>query len=495
MTHSPAVPRHCKVAIIGSGFSGLGMAIRLQQSGEEDFLLFEKDAGIGGTWRVNQYPGCACDVPSYLYSFSFEPNPDWSRSFAPQPEILTYLQRCWTKYSLAPKTLLNTAIRSLHWDAEQGLWWLEDGKGTRYSAQSVILGLGALSTAAIAPLPGLETFAGKVFHSQQWDHAYDLTGKRVAVIGTGASAIQFVPQIQPQVAQLDLYQRTAPWVMAKMDAVIAPNRQALMRRRPGLQKLLRGLIYSLMELRALGYTRLPKLLGMEQRLAQRFIRQQIHDPALQAKVTPDYRIGCKRILFSNDYYRALNQRNLQLVTDGIERVCPQGVVDEQGRLREADAIIFATGFTPNDPFPRGMITNDQGLDLLDSWPKGPEAYKGTVTHGFPNLYFLMGPNTGLGHSSVIYMIESQIQYVLGALQLVQQRQLKSLEVRREVQERFNQRLQQQMQRTVWNSGGCRSWYLHPVSGRNCTLWPGFTWQFRQQTRAFDPQSYHLRPKA
>ncbi|CAD5108188.1 flavin-containing monooxygenase [Zestomonas carbonaria] len=483
--------RHCKIAVIGSGFSGLGMAIRLKQQGENDFLLFEKEGGVGGTWRVNNYPGCGCDVQSHLYSFSFEPNPKWTRMFAKQPEIQSYLEECWAKYRLQDKTLLNTEITRLQWDEQQELWQIDDALGNHYTAQFVVSGMGALSTPSIPRLKGLESFKGTLFHSQQWNHDYDLAGKRVAVIGTGASAIQFVPQIQKQVARLDLYQRTAPWIMPKPDRAISEKERARFRHFPSFQKLWRGLIYGMLESRVIAFAFAPQLLKLAQKVGKMYINKHIKDPVLRAKVTPDYVMGCKRVLISNDYYPALVQPNVDVITDGIQEIRANSIVTTDGQEREIDAIIFGTGFTPSDPLPRGVVFGRGGVDLLDTWPQGPEAYKGTLTAGFPNLFFLMGPNTGLGHNSMVYMIESQIHYVLGALDLLDKRGLRSLEVKREVQDKFNAKLQGSLGSTVWNAGGCMSWYLHPVSGRNCTVWPGFTWRFRMLTRNFDPVAYHF----
>ncbi len=316
-------------------------------------------------------------------------------------------------------------------------------------------------------------------------------GKRVAVIGTGASAIQFVPEIQPLVAALDLYQRTPPWILPKPDRAISETERRRFRRFPLVQKLWRGGLYSLLEGRVLGFTFAPQVMKLVQRLAIRHIHKQIKDPELRRKVKPDYTIGCKRILMSHNYYPALAAANSTVITEGIRAVTANGIVDGNGREREVDAIIFGTGFTANDPIPRGVVFGRDGRDLLDSWTKGPEAYKGTTTAGFPNLFFLMGPNTGLGHNSMVYMIESQIAYVLDALKLMKRRELLSLEVKAPVQERYNEYLQRKLDRSVWSVGGCKSWYLHPVSGRNCTLWPGFTWRFRALTRQFDASAYHL----
>jgi cation diffusion facilitator CzcD-associated flavoprotein CzcO len=493
--NAPASPlsstRHCKIAILGTGFSGLGMAIRLKQQGEQDFLLFEKEAGVGGTWRVNSYPGCACDVQSHLYSFSFEPNPNWTRMFAPQPEIKAYLEGCWNKYRLQDKTLLNSAVSQLRWDQARELWLIDTVHGEHFTAQFVVSGMGALSTAAIPKVPGIETFTGQVFHSQQWNHDYNLNGKRVAVIGTGASAIQFVPQIQKQVSQLDLYQRTAPWIMPKPDRQISAREQQRFQRFPMLQKLWRGLIYAVLESRVIGFALVPRVMKLAEVVSKAHIKKSIQDPALRATVTPHYTMGCKRVLISNDYYPALAQANVNVISEGVREIRANSIISNDGQERMVDAIIFGTGFTASDPLPRGVLFGRDGIDLIDSWPQGPQAYKGTMTSGFPNLFFLMGPNTGLGHNSMIYMIESQIHYILGALSLLKERNIDSLEPKLEEQEAFNRKLQSGLSNTVWNAGGCTSWYLHPVSGRNNLLWPDFTWRYRLITRHFDPAAYHF----
>ena len=434
-------------------------------------------------------------MQSHLFSFSFAPNPEWSRMFAPQPEIKRYLEDCWQRFDLEPHTLLDTELSHVQWDEAQQLWQLQARDGRRYSARFVVSGMGGLSTPSFPNIKGLETFKGKVFHSQQWDHEHDLSGQRVAVIGTGASAIQFVPQIQPQVGQLDLYQRTPPWIMPKPDRAISERERRLFRRHPALQKLWRGGIYTFLEARVLGFAISPHILRIASLVARHHLRKQVRDPELRRKLTPDYVMGCKRVLISNDYYPAIGQPNVALVTDGIAEIREHSIVTRDGQERPVDTIILGTGFTPSDPIPRGLISGRNGIDLVDSWPRGPEAYKGTTTAGFPNLFFLMGPNTGLGHSSMVYMIESQIQYVLGALQLLDERELQTVEVKREEQERFNRRIDKTSTRTVWQSGGCASWYLHPVSGRNCAVWPGCTWRFRQITRHFDPAAYHFSRQA
>jgi cyclohexanone monooxygenase len=491
----PVASSHSRVAILGSGFSGLGMAIQLKKAGIDDFTVFEKEAGVGGTWRVNHYPGCACDVQSHLYSFSFELNPDWSRMFAPQPEIKAYLERCAEKYGVLPHVRFNTEVTGMRWDDGANLWHITSADGARHTAQVVVSGMGGLSTPSYPDIPGLEKFQGKTFHSQQWDHGYDLKGKRVAVIGTGASSIQFVPQIQQQVAQLDLYQRTPPWIISKPDREIGWLERKMFRRLPKAQAAVRNGIYMLLESRALAFTINPRLMVLAQRWAKAHIRHQIKDPELRRKVTPDYTLGCKRVLISDDYYPALAQTNVDVITTGIREVRNDSVVTSDGVERKVDAILFGTGFHATDPLPRGVVFGRGGQDLLDIWKEGPEAYKGTTTTSCPNLFFLMGPNTGLGHNSMVYMIESQIAYVMDALKVMDRQKLQSVEVRADVQARYNLALQEKARRAIWSVGGCKSWYLHPVTGKNITLWPGFTWQFRRETRHFDPKAYQVRKQA
>lgn len=491
IAEKPVRGTHSRVAIIGTGFSGLGMAIQLKKAGMDDFVVFEKEGGVGGTWRVNHYPGCACDVQSHLYSFSFEQNPEWSRMFAPQPEIKAYLERCAQKYRLDAHLRLNTEITAARWDDAKGLWQIKTAKGDEHTAQVLISGMGGLSVPSYPNLPGLEKFQGKTFHSQQWDHAYDLHGKKVAVIGTGASAIQFVPQIQPQVARLDLYQRTPPWIIPKPDREMTAREKWTFRHFPRVQNAFRAAVYTLMESQALAFTVNPRLMSLGKRLAMSNIRRGIKDPELRRKVTPDYTVGCKRVLISDNYYPALAQPNVEVITTGIREVRRNSIVTTDGVERPVDAIIYGTGFHATDPLPRGVVFGRNGQDLLDAWKDGPEAYKGAAVAGFPNLFFLMGPNTGLGHNSMVYMIESQIAYVMDALKLMDKQRLKAVEVRAERQARYNETLQQKSKNTVWTTGGCKSWYLHPVSGKNVTLWPGFTWQFRRDTRRFDAGAYTL----
>jgi cation diffusion facilitator CzcD-associated flavoprotein CzcO len=481
----------CETLVIGTGFAGLGMAIKLKAAGEHDFVVLEKADSIGGTWRENTYPGCACDVQSHLYSFSFEPNPAWSRMFATQPEIRAYLERCTDKYGVRPHIRFGQEVTSGVFDERSGRWEVEvNGGEQRYSARVVVAGFGPLSRPEYPEIEGIETFEGRFFHSAQWDCDYDLTGKRVAVVGTGASAIQFVPKIADQVAQLHLFQRTPPWVLPKPDRPITRLERTLFKLAPALQQAYRNLIYWRLETRVLGFTIHPKAMKAAELLGRLHINRAIKDRSLRRAVTPDYTIGCKRILMSNDYYPALARPNVDVVTGGVQRVTPRGVIGADGVEREVDAIVYGTGFKVHDPLGPMQIRGLNGAELGRHWREhGLEAYLGTTVAGFPNLFILVGPNTGLGHNSIVYMIESQVHYVLEAIRTMRSRSLSYVDVKPEAQTAFNDRIQEQLDGAVWSSG-CASWYLDE-NGKNRTLWPGFTFRYRQATDAFEAEDYEL----
>lgn len=476
-----------RVLIIGSGFAGLGMAIQLQRAGIEDFLLLEKAGEIGGTWRDNSYPGAACDVPSHLYSFSFELKTDWTRKFAPQAEIHDYLRHCVAKYRLAPRIRLNSEVLAAAFDEAAGLWRVTLGSGEVLSAQALVSACGQLNRPAIPPLPGIERFQGEAFHSARWRHDLDLSGKRVAVIGSGASAIQFVPQIQPKVAQLTLFQRSAAYVIAKPDRAYRGWELAAMRRWPWLQRLDRGLKYLQHETRALAFVSWPWLMQPLRLSFKRHLARSMPDPGKRALLRPDYPMGCKRILISNDYYPALAQANVQIVDTAIGEVSEHGIVGADGREHPCDVLIYGTGFTSTEFLAPMRIVGRAGLELNQAWRDGAEAYKGISVSGFPNLFILYGPNTNLGHNSIIYMLESQFRYVLGCLRTLQQENLRFLDVKLEVQQRFNQRIQASTQRTIWDQG-CSSWYK-TASGKHTNNWPGYTFSYRRLTRAPELSDY------
>jgi cation diffusion facilitator CzcD-associated flavoprotein CzcO len=479
------------VVIIGAGFAGLAMGIRLKQAGIENFTILERASAVGGTWRENHYPGAACDVQSYLYSYSFEPHADWTRMFAPQAEILAYLERCVERYALGPHLRFDTSVESATFDERRGVWSVRTAAGAVIRARVVVSGCGPLNRPALPEIPGLASFAGTTFHSSRWDHAYPLDGKTVGVVGTGASAIQIVPSIAPRVGRMHLFQRTPPWIVPKPDRAISPRTQALFRRFPALQRAAREAIYWQRELFALGIVYEPRAMKLLQKLALRYLAASVPDPALRAKLTPDYLMGCKRILPTNDYYPALQRANVEVVTDGIREVSPRGIVTRDGTERPLDALVLATGFEASESLAPFAVCGRRGQDLNTAWRRGAEAYLGTTAAGFPNLFMIVGPNTGLGHSSMILMIESQVQYVLDCVRTMRARGLKLVDVRPEVQTRYNARLQARLARTAWASG-CKSWY-QTRDGKNTTLWPGFTFEFRFRTRRFDAENYDVVP--
>jgi len=484
---------HVRVAIAGSGFGGLGTAIRLLQEGETDFLVFERAADVGGVWRDNTYPGCACDVESHLYSFSFARNPEWTRRYSPWSEIQRYLRDCAERFGVLPHIRFGHEVTRATWDEDALRWIVETTQGT-FTADVFVAATGALSEPSIPRLPGLESFRGKAFHSARWDHGHDLRGRKVAVIGTGASAIQIVPEIQPKVGKLSLFQRTPPWVVPRRDRAITDLERRLLRRSPSLQRFVRGAIWARRELFACMFFDV-RIARVVERLALLYLEKTIADPVLRAKVTPNYRIGCKRILISDDYLPSLTKHNVDVVTSPIREVREGSIVTEDGREHEVDTIVFATGFQVQDyPF-KDRVRGRGGRTIADVWKNGASAHLGTTLAGFPNFFVLQGPNTGLGHTSVIIMMEAQIEHMLGALRFMRRHGYASVEPKPEAQAAFVAEVDRKMRGTVWTAGGCSSWYLD-ANGRNSTLWPGFTFTFRRRVERFDPREYVLtRPYA
>lgn len=481
-------PSQLDVAIVGSGFSGLGTAIRLKQQGDDDFVVLERGGDVGGTWHYNTYPGCACDVPSHLYSFSFAPNPEWRRTYSRQAEIRDYLRRCADRFGVRENIRFGCTVESAAWDDQDRRWTIETSDGP-LRARVLIAGMGPLAEPRFPEIPGLAEFEGKTMHSARWDHDYDLNGRRVASIGTGASAIQYVPSIQPDVKQLYVFQRTPPWVLPHTDRPTTRLERWLYRRLPRTQGLVRAGIYAARETNVVGFVKNPRLMRFLEALAKRHMRKQVTDPDLLEKVTPDYTIGCKRILPSNRWYPALAKPNVELVTAGIAEVRANSIVDAQGVEREVDAIIFGTGFHVTDMPVAKAVRGSDGRTLDEVWRGSPRAHLGTTVPGFPNFFLLLGPNTGLGHNSMVYIIESQIAHVLRALRAMRERGAETLEVRREAADAFNRDLDRRHAGTVWSTG-CQSWYLDRT-GRNATLWPDWTWRFRRRSVGFDSADYRL----
>ena len=476
------------VAIVGTGFSGIAMGVMLKRAGIESFTIFEKADDVGGTWRENTYPGAACDVPSHLYCFSFEPKPDWSRAFSPQDEIQAYLRHCVAKYDLARHIRFGSRVTGAEFDATSGTWTVRVEGQAPMTARAVVLGNGALHLPSLPDIPGLAEFEGRCFHSAQWDHTYDFTVKRVAVVGTGASAIQFVPEIQPQVAHLDVFQRTPPWIVPKPDRPIARWQQTLFRRVKVLHWLYRAWIYWMLELRGVGFIVDPRIMRFLERFARRFLEESVPDPVLRAKLTPNYTMGCKRVLLSNDWYPAVQRPNVSVVTDGIERITPHGVRTRDGVEHPADAIVCGTGFMVSEYLSRIDVVGREGRALNDAMRAHAGTNLGITVHGFPNLFLLMGPNTGLGHNSMIFMIEAQARYALQAIQTLRRKKLLFLDVRETVQRAFETGVQEKLRHTVWSSG-CQSWYA--PEGHNATIWPHFTFQYWWRTRRLALDQYEV----
>jgi cation diffusion facilitator CzcD-associated flavoprotein CzcO len=482
---------HHGVAIVGAGFSGMGMAIKLLESGRDDFVILERSDEVGGTWQANTYPGCQCDVPSNLYSFSFAPNPNWSQTFPLQAEIWEYLRGIADRYGLRSHIRLGCELTGAEWDEDAGLWRIETSSGS-LTAGVLVAAMGGLSEPSIPDLPGIDRFGGAAFHTAHWDHDRELAGRSVAVVGTGASAVQIVPRLQREVGSLKVFQRTPAWLFPHPGRDVRPRERSLFRRLPAVQRAIRTGLQWGREVFLLPF-RLPAFRWIPKRIASRHLAAQVADPVLRERLTPDFEVGCKRIMLSNDYYPALQQPNVELVTEAVVEVRPHAVVTADGREHEVDTIVWGTGFRAT-AMPIGERLRGRGGRLLgDVWREdGMTALRGTTFAGFPNLFMLVGPNTGLGHTSILLMIEAQLAYVMGALRAIDERGLATVEPRPEAQARFNEGLQSAMKRSVWTDGGCSSWYLD-AHGANRVIWPGTTHSFRQATSRFDPAEYDVSP--
>jgi cation diffusion facilitator CzcD-associated flavoprotein CzcO len=473
-----ATPR---IAILGAGLSGLCMAIRLEQAGISSFTVYEKGTGVGGTWRDNDYPGAGCDVPSHLYSFSFLPSPDWSRHYAGQAEILRYIERSVDHFGVRERIVLGTEIVSARFDDAALQWRLEARDGRTFTADVLVTGLGQLNRPSVPRIQGLETFGGRAFHSARWDHTHELAGRRVAVIGTGASAVQFVPQIAPRVERLAVFQRTPNWIVPRNDAPYSDLAKGAFRRLPALEKLHRAAIYWSCEARFLGLAGPGRqaLATVMEVISKRHLEAQVADAGLRSKLLPAYPIGCKRVLISDDFYPALTRRNVDVVTSPIREVASEAVLTDDGARWPVDTIIFGTGFESHDFLAPLAIRGAGGRSLAEAWRDGAEAYLGMTVSGFPNLFVLYGPNTNLGHNSIVFMIECQVDYVLKCIDALRARGRASMDVRPGVMHAYNRDLQTRMRSTVWEAG-CSSWYK-TASGKVVNNWPRFTFEYRRAT--------------
>lgn len=482
------------IAIIGAGFSGLGMAYYLRQAGFDNFVIYEKAADLGGTWRENTYPGAACDVPSHLYSYSFDPHYPWSTAFGPQKEILDYLRQLARKHDLLRHIHYGREVASAAFNEASGLWTLRFADGATAQAQVVITGVGQLHRPALPKVPGLERFKGRAFHSARWEHDYDFAGKTVASIGTGPSAIQYVPELARTVKQLHVFQRSPAWCVHKIDRAYTRPEKWLLRHWPWTHTLDRIRIFWYVEFVASVVQKHSWVHWLSNALVRvihtLLLRRDVKDPQLRARLTPDFPVGCKRLLFSNDWFRTLAQPNVELVTDAITSIDETGVVTADGRHRAVDAIVCGTGFTATQFLAPMDFTGRGGVSLQDRWKGGADAYLGMTVAGFPNFFMLYGPNTNLGVGTIIYMLERQQRYVVQCLQLLRDRGLRFLDVQAGAQREFNDELERRSRGLVY-LGGCNSWYL--TDGRNTQNWVGYMTEYGWRLRRPRLEHYTLQP--
>jgi len=474
--------------IVGAGISGIAAAIRLQKVGYNNFKIIEKASRVGGTWRENTYPGCGCDVPSALYSYSFAPSAKWSHLFARQPEILNYLEEVSENFNIKPLIQFNTSLDDARWDDSRHLWVLETNQG-QYLAKTVICATGPITEPQTPKLDGLETFTGEMFHSAKWNHNYDLTGKRIAVIGTGASAIQFVPQIQPKAKELYVFQRTAPWVLPKPDMNLNDWGKSIIAKYPAIQQTWRNSVAQ--SLNAINFgLRNPIALKPLNAIGKQLLKLQIKDPVLRKNVTPGFTVGCKRILFANNYYPALQADNTRLIPHGLVKVEGNTVVAANGERHEVDVIIWGTGFEVSHPPIGKKIHNDKGQRLSELWKdSSPEAYLGTNLENVPNAFLMLGPNV-LVYDSFIGLAEAQLDYIVDGLQQIKARGISKLTIKPTVLRHHNQEVQKHLQTTVFNSGGCKSYYLD-ANGRNFAAWPWSLATLKKRLSSLNLQDYDV----
>ncbi|GIF47166.1 cation diffusion facilitator CzcD-associated flavoprotein CzcO [Asanoa ferruginea] len=481
--------RNIDVLIIGSGFSGIALGRALRLSGRTDFVILEREPDVGGVWRSNTYPGCTCDVPSHLYSFSFAPNPDWSSTYSPQPEIQDYLRRCVDRFALRPHLRANVEVTAARWVDGDQRWHVSTSQG-EWTASVLVSAVGPLTEPKFPDVPGIDRFAGKIMHSARWDHSYNLAGKRVASIGTGASAIQYVPEIADEVGRLFVFQRSAPWITPHDKRPITDAERHAFRSRPIRQKIQRAKVYAAKEAFVLGMAKRPRLMRMLEGPVRRHMERQVGDPALRKAVTPDFTLGCKRILPSNTWYPALQKPSVELVPHALAELREHSVVGADGIEREVDTIIFGTGYHVTDmPF-ADKVHGRAGTPLNDVWAGSPRAYLGVSVPGFPNYFMLLGPNSGLGHSSMVYMIEAQAEHVKNAISALDRSGATTIEVTQQVYDAYNADIDRRMATTVWEVGGCRTFY-QDANGRNATIYPDWTFRYRRQAVRWRADAYRL----
>jgi cation diffusion facilitator CzcD-associated flavoprotein CzcO len=479
------------VAIVGAGFGGIGVGIALKRKGIDDFVIFEGEPGVGGSWRTNTYPGCACDVPSHLYSYSFEPNPDWTESFSGQADIQRYIEHCADRYDIRRHVRFNTRVTSARFDAAEAVWHVSTSDGQVTKARIFVPATGALSHPAYPEITGRDSFAGPALHTARWDASVDLTGKRVGVIGSGASAIQVVPAIAPKVGKLSVFQRTASWVLPKRNQRFSDAQHARWKRLPAAQRAARLAIYWAMESALPALMWYPRMLRVGEVLHKRALRRAIQDPELRRKLTPTYKVGCKRTLVSDDWFPAFARDNVQLITEGIERITPKGVVTKDGATHEVDVLVYATGYQIGAPAYPFEVHGLHDRELRAYWGARSKAYYGMSVSGFPNMFLIMGPNTGPGHTSVLIYQEAQYEYVAKFAQRLFSGGEAYFDVKEDVLNAQWEKFQKRMAGSSWLSG-CTSWYLNP-DGSNSTMWPGFSFEYVLQMKDLHLDAYDVTP--
>ncbi|MFE6365804.1 flavin-containing monooxygenase [Streptomyces sp. NPDC057806] len=481
--------QHVRVLIVGIGFSGIALGRALKEARFSDFLILERASEAGGVWQSNTYPGCRCDVPSHLYSFSYAPNPDWSSTYSPQPEIQSYLGRCLDRFGLRPHLRTGVEVQEARWDETGQLWHVTTSVGT-WTAQVLASAMGPLTEPKLPDVPGIDRFRGKIMHSARWDHTHDLTGERVASIGTGASAIQYVPEIADRTGQLYVFQRSAPWITPHDMRTITEAERERFRDRPLRQRAERAKAYLGKEVLVLGFAKHPRLMRVIEHVARQHLERQVRDPSLRRSLTPDFTLGCKRVVPSNAWYPALQKPNVELVPRALSEVREHSVIDTDGVEREVDTIVFGTGFHVTDiPF-ADTVHGADGESLSSTWKGSPRAYLGVSVPGFPNFFMFLGPNSGLGHSSMVYMIEAQAEHVKNAIRALDVSGSTSIEVDRRAHDAYNADLDRRLAKSVWELGGCRTFY-HDANGRNATIYPDWTFRFRRRAVRWKPDAYRL----
>ncbi|WP_269621216.1 flavin-containing monooxygenase [Zhongshania sp. BJYM1] len=484
--------RNYRVVIIGSGFGGQCAAIRLQEQGISDFCILERRDFMGGTWCQNSYPGAAVDVQSPLYSISSEPYA-WSQMFVERDELQRYTNEVIDKHGLRDKTTLNANVKEVRWNESTKRWLLETDESGVFEAQVLINASGPLSTPVIPNFPGRDTFKGKSFHTNGWDHSYDYRGKRVAIVGSGASAAQVIPAIAGDVAELHVFQRSPHWVLPRPDRVFSSFQRKLLGIKP-LYKALRWSIYWALETRVIGFKYSKAMLDLvATRKALAHLNKQVPDPALRKKLTPDFTIGCKRIILSSTLYPALSQKNVTVhdKQDGIASINETGILTAQGEQLDVDLIIWSTGYDATDGVISYPVVGRDGMSLSTFWDEFPRAYLGTAIPNFPNFFVVTGPNTGIGHTSAIFIIESQMKYIMDSLRLLDKSGKQSVEVRADAENEYTQMVHSEMEKTVWKSGGCTSWY-QSKSGHVVAMFPGFSFTYRRLASRFQKKHHDFK---